>query len=327
MGFLSTVPQCSTGVCGTREDNGNRFRTRVIPEMSFTCHGTVTHWRAAGEFRTQGNAMINSVLSIWRERSSERGTYNRVGEVELGTCGNQVPAPSVTNVYECTLPQSERVSVQPGDIVGIELPPENDANFQLYFDSTNSGPANSVFDSHDSTFSLSQASSNITQDQPQVSLTVEPDTATTIPILPTILPLTVTEAPSTTTDLPIIPPPTTTKVTSMATTEPLTEAANTMSSRTAMEDSATTSTITMAPPSRDEAVQPESDTSIGTIAGAAVGSIIAILLVLIIVLLLVLVLRRQSQSGQKFTPSNNSTIVNPVYNGKPIVPNLEGIFH
>ena len=419
MGFPSTVPQCSAGVCGTREvgTGGNRDRTRIIPEMSFTCSGTVTHWRAAGVFRTQGNALINSVLSTWRERSSEPGTYDRVGEIELGICGSQgVQAPLVmgtSNVYECTLLQSERVSVQPGDIVGIELHSANEAKFRLYFDNTNSGSANYVFDSHDSTFSLSLASSTVIPDQPQVSLTIEPVIATTIPILQTTLPPTMTETSSTTADLPTTLPPPTTEVPSMATTEPptttealttaaatepptttpiamevtttvnlaagstpeipsstgntqttqapttsmtnaptminavtdprpttnsvstststdlstATDATNTMSISTAMEDSITTSTITMAPPSMDEAVQPESDTNIGTITGAAVGGIIAVLLVLIIVLLLVLVLRRQNQNGQKFIPSNNATIVNPVYNGKPIVPNLEDIFH
>ena len=102
-----------------------------------------------------------------------------------------------------------------------------------------------------------------------------------------------------------------------------TEAANTMSTAI-REDSATTSTITLVPPSGNEVVQPE---SIGTLAGAAVGGIIAILLILIIVLLLVLVLRRQSRNGKTFTPSNDSTTVNPAYNGKPIFPILEDIFH
>ena len=69
MGFPSSVPQCATSTCScvTRERNGpGRVSTLIIPEMSFTCSGT--HLREAGEFRNAGNARINSVLSIWRER-------------------------------------------------------------------------------------------------------------------------------------------------------------------------------------------------------------------------------------------------------------------
>ena len=182
------------------------MRTRIIPEISFTCPGTVTGWRAAGEFRNSDNIIINSVLSVWRETSSGSGTYDRIGEIELGICGSEDPAPLVvgmSGIYECSLPQSERVSVQPGDIIGIELPVDNRANFRLYFNNTNNAPTNYVFSGHDTTYSLSQAiSSEQASDQPQVSLTVVPDNiATTISALPTTRPPSVTEASSTMADL------------------------------------------------------------------------------------------------------------------------------
>ena len=211
------------------------MRTRIIPEMSFTCSGIVTHWRAAGEIRPYENAQTNSVLSIWRERSSESGTYDRIDEIELGICGSEDPAPSVggmSGVYECSLPQSERVSVQPGDVIGIELPTENQAQFRLYFDSTNNAPTNYVFNGHGSTFSLSDAiSSEQASDQPQVSLTIVPDNiATTIPALQTTQPPSMTEASSTMANLPTTPQPLT--FTSMATTDLVaptsTEASTTM---------------------------------------------------------------------------------------------------
>ena len=217
MGFPSTVPQCSTRGCGTREVNmRNGLRTRIIPEMSFTCFGTVTHWRAAGEFRGRGNTIENPVLSIWRERSSEPGTFDRVDGIQLGICGNGVQAPLVIgtrNVYECTLPQSERVSVQPGDIVGIQLPDASTVIFRLHFNDATTGPTNYVFNSHGSAFSLSEASS-MTPDQPQISLTVEPVITMTVPVLSSTQPLTTTAI-----DPPTTHAPTSTEATSMATTE------------------------------------------------------------------------------------------------------------
>jgi hypothetical protein len=272
------------------------------------------------------------VLSIWRERSSESGIYDRIGGIELGVCGSEDPAPSVpgmSGVYECTLPQNERVSVQPGDVVGIELPASFQADFQLYFDNTNNRPTNYVFDSPGSTFSLSQASSS-PQDQPQVSLTVEPAIVPTTPALPTTqpqLPAT-TEASSTMADPPT--PPSLTS-TSMATIDPptSTEASTTMaaatdphatttgSPTTDTAGSTTPSTTDAQTPREGEAVQ-QRESNTGTIAGAAVGAIIAILLVLIIVLLLVLILRRQTRNGKQFTPSSISNIVNSAYiSGKP----------
>ena len=118
--------------------------------------------------------------------------------VELGRCGGARQAPLVTgtsNVYECDLSLGERVTVQPGDGIGMELSFTRRALFRLYFNT--SGPANYVFNRHDYTFSLSDASS-VRQDQPQIFLTVVPDVPITpIPILPTTQPLTATEATST----------------------------------------------------------------------------------------------------------------------------------
>ena len=40
----------------------------------------------------------------------------------------------MTGVYECTLPENLRVAVQPGDILGIDLPGSNEYKFRIYFD-------------------------------------------------------------------------------------------------------------------------------------------------------------------------------------------------
>ena len=238
MGFLSAVPQCITSGCGTREEDGNRLRTRVIPEMSFTCSGTVTHWRAAGVLQTGGNANRNSVLSIWRERSGNPGTYDRVGGIELGICGSGVQAPLVmgmNNSYECSLPQNERLSVQSRDIVGIELSTRNDAKFRLYFDSTNGGPTNYVFSGLISIATLSQTSSTV-QDQPQIALTVEPNVNATT-VLPTSQGAPTSTEASSTDPLTIQPPTTGEPESPSSTTQPSTTTRATASSKTVTVES------------------------------------------------------------------------------------------
>ena len=288
MGFPSTMSLCTSGgTCGTREEFSSR--TRIIPEMTFTCSGIVTHWRAAGEFRTGKNTVINTVLSIWRERSS--GTYDRIDGIELGRCGSEDPAPSVmgmSNVYVCTLPQSERVSVQPGDIVGIELPSDN-LSFRLYFDNTNSGPINYVFNSHGSMFSLSQASSSV-QDQPQISLTVEPDT------LMTAFP-TATEAstgpPITQGESIVTEPP---AVTTYAMTEDVSAATD---SSTKMNSSVGMTEIP------DSASQQSDGPNFGIIIGSVVGGVVGIIL-LSAVIILTLALVYQSRKYKRESVTKNS---------------------
>ena len=186
-------------------------------------------------------------MSIWREISNGSGTYDRVDGIELGRCGSEDPAPPVagmSGVYECTLPPNERVSVQPGDVIGIELPRQNEAKFRLYFDSTNNAPTNYVFSGYDTTVSLSQAISS-EQDQPQVSLTVELDNI--IPVLPTTQPLTTTEASSTMADHPTTLPLTSTSMATIYTTE-------TPSQSTTDQSEAPTTSATNAPTTTEDAV-------------------------------------------------------------------------
>ncbi len=87
---------------------------------------------------TMGNRNTDATLGIWREVSDPpvAGTYERIGRIQLGVCGSGVQVPLVTGtttVYECALPQNERISVQPGDIIGIEIAANNAYRFRLYF--------------------------------------------------------------------------------------------------------------------------------------------------------------------------------------------------
>ncbi len=177
MGFPSVVSQCpGSGICGTRQ-RSNAI-TRIIPDMNFTCTGTVTRWRAAGLFETAGRRRTDAMLGIWREISANPGTYERISEIPLGTCG-QLLAPSIGDIYECVLRDHNimRVTVQPGDVIGIEIAANRDYRFRLYF-TDNRGPTNYQFDGKVSTATLSQVSLTV-QDQPQISLTVEPLIVTT----------------------------------------------------------------------------------------------------------------------------------------------------
>ena len=68
------------------------------------------------------------MFRIWRERITEPGTYDRTGRFDFGECGDGDQPTLVAGtsiVYECTL--SRALSFEPGDFIGIQLPPESDA--------------------------------------------------------------------------------------------------------------------------------------------------------------------------------------------------------
>ena len=73
-------------------------------------------------------------------------------------------------VYECTLPRNERISVQPGDIVGIEL--IHNPRFILHFDSSD-GPANYIFNQQFTQTVNLNDNDRTESAQPQILLTVE----------------------------------------------------------------------------------------------------------------------------------------------------------
>ena len=115
--------------------------TILIPDMKFTCSGTVVRVRVAGVKLTETDGNQSMKLQIWRQNMTEPvGRYFRVDEIALpSTCkmNKLTQSSSVSRMfrdiaYDCVLNHSTPVTVKSGDILGIELPPENIADFELY---------------------------------------------------------------------------------------------------------------------------------------------------------------------------------------------------
>lgn len=153
--------------------------TRIIPEMYFTCYGTIVKWRAAGLYNngSMNQHDTDTMLVIWRERDNQTQTYDRIATIELGTCGS-VDSPLVkgtSNVYECDLPESLRVTVQPGDIAGVEVANRGKYRFRVYF-VIGGGPVNYEVKGRLLTFTRSELLNDSIRrfsDQPQILLNVE----------------------------------------------------------------------------------------------------------------------------------------------------------
>ena len=113
-------------------------------------------------------------IQIWRESKIQTGVYDRHGHAIPVVANDSVCVhhnyDSGDDIFRCTLNETYQVSVQPGDILGLELPPENDNDYVIYF--KDGGPLNYVFDGHlNSTTNISEATHQ-SNDLPQINLVV-----------------------------------------------------------------------------------------------------------------------------------------------------------
>lgn len=159
----------------------NNFHTIIIiPEINFTCNGTIVEVTVAG---MQQNNKKNPKIQIWREEANTTGDglyYKSGAEIVLEKaacidyqnrkCRN---GSKTTSIFECKLYNNRHVSVQPGDILGLELPNKWSDKFEIYF--TTPGPNNYIFLGKNRIVD-NLVSANITKpQQPQICLQVVPD--------------------------------------------------------------------------------------------------------------------------------------------------------
>ena len=143
--------------------------TLLIPEMNFTCTASVVGFIVSGRNLSDG---LHSRVQIWRKSSSQSsGRYYQVplGNVTIDDRSCVAMQAIVDDSsYLCILQDNFQVSVQPGDILGLELPATD--NDEILF--TNRGPTNYIFrhsNQLDSNTNLSLNESSATAQQlPQI---------------------------------------------------------------------------------------------------------------------------------------------------------------
>ena len=160
----------STG--GSRKGESATIETRLIPSMKFTCSGTIVAFTVAGQSQ---KGTRDPKIQIWRENKAQCGSYQRpVSEIAINmtACSSltQLESEASLQVFHCALNKSSQVSVQYGNVLGIELPPINDAHFELYF--TDSGPVNYVFQRQFSSTVDTDTKSSAVEEQPQIKLNI-----------------------------------------------------------------------------------------------------------------------------------------------------------
>jgi hypothetical protein len=148
--------------------------TRLIPSMRFTCNGTIVGFTVTGKNSDTGPH--DPKIQVWREDKEQCGSYQKLDSeilVHQSSCSSAIPLQSQNQarIFNCILKQAWRVSVQYGDILGIELPPISESDFDLYF--TDGGPTNYVFQQQLLSEIDTMNRSHIVEEQPQITLDID----------------------------------------------------------------------------------------------------------------------------------------------------------
>ena len=113
-----------------QEDDENQFEDNpiqaIITSYRFNCCGVITGW---GAFMEKPRSDFNYQISfqVWRPNSLSTNCYNLTGnnqfDVELQRLARSNPMRGLINV---TTPLNERITVQPGDVVGFNFRSKRD---------------------------------------------------------------------------------------------------------------------------------------------------------------------------------------------------------
>ena len=125
---------------GLGSDQDALYETRLIPEMMFTCDGTLTELIVAGRI---SNGTTYPKVQLWREIESDfqfDQSYTKYAEIQIdaeqsAACESYIVEvfPGCDPMFRCLLSPSYQVNVRAGDIIGVELPHLDDQGFELYF--------------------------------------------------------------------------------------------------------------------------------------------------------------------------------------------------
>ncbi len=104
---------------------------RIIPDIAFTCSGTVTEWIVAAKWKNMNDRVNFPEMQIWRETATGSGVYTKIHGTTLS-----FNEKNTTEIYHYTITP---IDVRPGDILGMF---EQDMRkLELYYTDTY-GPVN-----------------------------------------------------------------------------------------------------------------------------------------------------------------------------------------
>ena len=156
--------------------------TRLIPEMSFICNDTIVSCTVAMAITRQRRSGEYPRVQIWRGNNTDHehqpGIYYKAGDafaINSTYCEDidrAAPLSNTRDIFTCQLNEAFHIKVQPGDILGLELPPGNTDAGVLLFAMVINGPTNYILDQVLSS-SIAMLSNETTTDQELPQLVFE----------------------------------------------------------------------------------------------------------------------------------------------------------
>ena len=155
------------------QSSGPVTQLTVIPEMNFTCNGTITGYTFAGRLE---NGSQFPMIQIWRQKCNRH--YRTGANIVMNDVlckGGFVLV--FDGVFRCNLIETAQRAVQPGDVLGLEIAPQSSTVIDLYSVRVIKGPTNYVFieEQFPSSNSLGVVlweSDSIIQNLPQITIKV-----------------------------------------------------------------------------------------------------------------------------------------------------------
>ena len=158
--------------------------TRIIPEMNFACNGTIVGYTAALRWQPeQSPGDQGPIIQVWRKNTNRPWSYYKTNiniAINNASCDGGLTQMIGSEAFHCSFRNltTTRVTVQPGDILGLELPVEHNGDMiRLAFASVSSGPTNYVRERpsmYSGVLLNSWRLGNVTRALPQINLEVEP---------------------------------------------------------------------------------------------------------------------------------------------------------
>ena len=98
-------------------------RQVLIPDINFSCNGSVTRWIFGAKW--EGNTPAHTELQIWRRNSATENTYRKVNGTII-----MVNTKNDSEVYVLETP----LAFQEGDILGYFQPKKGKSELDLYLE-------------------------------------------------------------------------------------------------------------------------------------------------------------------------------------------------
>ena len=174
--MFECIDQCTSGFLDANSSEGtvenyNKVTTKLFPGLRFGCTGKIVRMEVASS-KGRKEQQLPIKIQVWRENGTRSDIYYKGGPdipIAKSVCARSPPS---GRIFRCTLKDNFQVSVQRGDILGLELPPSSDIYFSNFTLTEGQTLVNYEFEGQlNSTVDISQAAHR-RNGLPQINLLV-----------------------------------------------------------------------------------------------------------------------------------------------------------